>query len=159
MTSRFRLAFALALSLPFSIPLCAQRATDHYIATASTTALTIQQPATGARQIDFGDARVAGASVYCSGAQTATLKWNGTAATATAGAEVKLPNTANASGVTVWTASNVGSGTTGPVYNIAAGATLPLDLSWLRLRGNGTAINVTIATSGTCTITFAYSAL
>lgn len=133
-------------------------AVDHYIATASTTALTIQQPATGARLIDFGDNRVAGATIYCAGAQTATLKWNGTAATATAGSEAKLPNTANASGATIWTASNVGSGTTGPTYNIGAGDTLALDLSWLQLRGNSTAVNFTIATTGTCTITFAYSA-
>ncbi len=151
------LAAMLALTI-LSIPAFA---VDHYIATCTTSGAatcTIQQPATGARLIDFGDQRVAGASVYCAGAQTATLKWNGTAATATAGAEVKLPNTSNASGTTFWTASNVGSGTTGPVYTIGAGLTLPLDLSWLQLRGNSTAVNLSIATSGTCTITFAYSA-
>lgn len=138
---------------------------DHYIATASTTALTVQQPACtadadcAARQISFGDATVAGASVYCASASTATIKWNGAAATSTAGSEVKLPGTQRPSGMTVWTASNVGTSTTGPVYNVPAGATYPLDLTWFRFGTQGTATNLTIATSNTCTITFAYSAV
>lgn len=132
---------------------------DHYIASASTTALTIQQPvAADARQITFGDANVAGASVYCLAAQTATIKWNGTAATATAGTEALLPGTQRPSGATIWTASNVGSGTTGVVYNVPAGATFPIDLTWFVLGTQGTGTNLTIATSGTCTITFTYSA-
>lgn len=133
---------------------------DHYVASASTTALTIQQPATGARRITFGSPTIPSASIYCATAQTATVKWNGTAATSTAGTEAKLPGTTKASGVTVWTASNVGAGTTGPVYNVAAGATFNIfDLSWISFGATGTATNVTIATSGTCTITFYYSAI
>ena len=132
---------------------------DHYIASASTTALTLQQPATGARQITFGDADNAGASVYCASASTATVKWNGTAATATAGSEVKLPGTFQPSGMTVWTGSNVGTGTTGPVYNVPAGATLNISFTWFRFGTQGTATNLTIATSNSCTITFAYSAI
>lgn len=131
---------------------------DYYIATASTTALTLQQPAANARQITFGSPTIAGASIYCVAAQTATLSWNGAAATATAGTELKLPGTQQPSGMTVWTASNVGAGTTGPVYNVAAGATFPLDLSRFFLGTQGTASNITIATSGACTITFSYSA-
>lgn len=132
---------------------------DHYIATASTTALTLQQPATNARQITFGNSTVAGASVYCVAAQTAQISWNGTAATATAGTELKLPGTIRASGMTVWTASNVGAGTAGPIYNVPAGGTMAFDMTWLQFGTQGTGANVTIATSGACTITFAYSAI
>lgn len=133
-------------------------AQDHYITSANTTALTVQQPATNARQITFGDANVAGASVYCAANQTATISWTGTAATSTAGSEVLLPGTQLPSGMTIWTASNVGSGTTGPVYNVIAGTTFSIDLTWFRFGRQGTTQNLTIKTSGTCTITFAYSA-
>ncbi len=133
---------------------------DHYIASASTTALTLQQPATNARQITFGSSTVVGASVYCASASTATISWNGTASTATAGTEVKLPGTQQASGMTVWTATNQSSaGTTGPVYNVPAGATFPISLEWFRFGTQGTSANITITTNGTCTITFAYSAV
>ncbi len=132
---------------------------DRYTAQAATTAYTIQAPANNGRSITFGTEVTAGASVYCVAAQTATIKWNGAAATATTSAtEVKLPGTFNASGMTLWTASNVGTGTVGPVYTIPAGATVLIDLFNLRLAKNGTASNLTIATSGTCTITFYYSA-
>lgn len=148
------------LAVLFALPLLAQPVpSDHYIATASTTALTVQQPASNARQITFGSSTVAGASVYCASASTATLKWSGTAASATAGSEVKLPGTRYASGMTVWTGSNVGSGTTGPVYNVPAGGTINLDLTWFKFGTGGTTQNLTIATSNSCTITFAYSAV
>ncbi len=132
---------------------------DHYVATANTTALTIQQPAANARQITFGDVQNAGASVYCASAQTATISWGGTAATATAGSELKILGTQQPSGVTVWTGSNVGAGTTGPVYNVAAGQTLLVSLSWFHLGTQGTSENLTVMTSGTCTITFLYGAI
>lgn len=136
----------------------AQQPFDRYMATAATTGLTIQQPAANARQITFGDAVVPGASVYCVAAQTATLSWSGTAATATAGTELMLPGTFTPSNATVWTATNVGAGTTGQVYQVAAGATIAIPLPWFRLGTAGTAQNITIKTSGTCTITFNYSA-
>lgn len=132
---------------------------DHYLATAATTALTVQQPvAADARLITFGDSNVAGASVYCAADSTATLAWNGTAATATAGTEKLLPGTQRPSGMTVWTGSNVSGGTTGPVYHVQAGQTFTIDLSWFVFGRQGTATNVTITTSNSCTITFAYSA-
>jgi hypothetical protein len=131
---------------------------DHYKATATTTALTIQQPVSGGRQIVFGDGQIPGATVYCVAAQTATFSWNGTAASSTAGAEKLLPGTTVASGVTVWTASNVGAGTAGEATNIPAGSTVNFALPWIRFLTQGTAINLTITTSGSCTITFNYSA-
>ena len=135
--------------------------TDHYTASATSTALTIQQPATQARQITFGNGPgTTGAAVYCAAAQTATFSWNGTATSATAGSEVKLPGTVNASSATIWTATNQSSaGTTGPVYNIPAGATMAFDLSWFRFGTGGTSSNLTITTSGSCTIAFFYNAV
>ena len=145
--------------LLFSFALHAQPVpSNHYIATASTTALTIQQPAANARQITFGSPTVAGASVYCAAAQTATIYWSGAAATATSGSEVLLPGTQTPSGATIWTGSNVGTGTTGPAYAVPAGATFLIDLEWFHLGTQGTTSNLTIKTTGTCTITFAYSA-
>jgi hypothetical protein len=151
----------LLLALLFSGVIFAQTTqVDHYIASASTTALTVQQPAAAAaRQITFGGPTVAGASVYCALASTATTSWNGAPATATAGAEVMLPGTQRPSGMTVWTGSNVGGGTTGPVYNVPAGQTFLLDLSWFIFGTQGTSENLTISTSNTCTITFAYTAV
>jgi len=139
--------------------LIAQPPPDRYTASASTTAYTIQAPASNGRAIVFGSATTAGASIYCASAQTVTLKWNGAAATATTSAtEKKLPGTQQASGMTLWTGSNVGTGTTGPSYVVAAGGTLLLDLYNFRLAANGTASNLTISADGTCTITFYYSA-
>jgi hypothetical protein len=139
--------------------LTAQPPPERYTAQATTTAYTIQAPANNGRQIVFGTQGTAGASVYCVAAQTATLSWNQVAATATTSAtEVKLPGTRNPSGMTLWTASNVSGGTTGPAYAIAAGATLLIDLYNFRLAANGTSNNLTISTTGSCTITYYYSA-
>lgn len=149
-----RLLMILMLSIP-----CVAQQVDRYVASANTTALSLQQPAANARQITFGDSDNAGVNVYCASASTATFKWNGAAATSTAGTETKLPGTQQPSGMTVWTASNVGTGTTGPVYNIPAGATMNFSLTWFRFGTTGTATNITVATSNSCTITFAYSAV
>ena len=147
------------LSMFLALPVIAQPPPDRYTAAAATTAYTIQAPATNGRAVVFGSETTAGASVYCAAAQTATLSWNGAAATTTTSAtEVKLPGTQQSSGMTLWTASNVGAGTTGPAYVVPAGGTYLISLYWLRLAQNGTANNLTISTTGTCTITFYYSA-
>lgn len=124
----------------------------NYLATASTTALTIQQPAANAKQVVFDKAWV-----YCVAAQTVTLSWNGTAATATTLATLVLPPYRLPSQATAWSSSNAGGGTTGPVYNVGAGVTFPIDLSKIGLGAIGTGANLTITTSGTCTITVAWS--
>ncbi len=148
----------LLFTLLCALPAFSQLPPDHYQASAATTALTLQQPAANARQISFGSATVAGAWVYCASASTASFFWNGTAATSTTGSEVKLPGTQQPSGMTVWTGSNVGTGTTGPVYNVPAGSTFTFDLTWFLFGTQGTAANITIKTSNSCTITFSYSA-
>ncbi len=144
----------------FASLLSAQSPPDRYTAQATVTAgYTIQAPASNGRSIVFGSPGTAGASVYCAAAQTVVLSWNGTAATATTSAtEKKLPGTQQPSGMTLWTASNVGGGTTGPTYNVAAGGTLLLDLYAIRLAQNGTGNNLTITPSGSCTVTWFYSA-
>ncbi len=134
-----------------ALTLTAQPTYREYLATASTTALTIQKRADDPTQISFHQAWV-----YCVAAQTATLSWNGTAASSTTLATLRLPNTQLTSAATAWSASNVGAGTTGPVYNVPAGGTFVIDLSLFKMGNTGTGTNVTIATSGTCTITFGW---
>lgn len=133
---------------------------DHYTYSVSTTASTVQQPATQARQITFGDSDNAGLSVYCASASTITFSWNATTpASATAGAEKKLPGTQQPSGVTVWSGSNASGGVSGPVYNVAAGGTMLFSLTWFKLGTQGTFANITITTSNACTHTWLYSAI
>lgn len=120
---------------------------DRYIATASTTALTVQQSASNARQVIFEQA-----TVYCASACTATPSWNGTAATSTTLAIIKAPGVRAAPTATAWSASNVGSGTTGVVYNVPAGGTLVFDMTSIQMGTTGTTTNFTYTTSGTATI-------
>lgn len=124
------------------------------ISSSGTSKLTIQQPATGARQINYiaAVAQCAGQSFSVDQAE------NGTAATTTAGTAVALiPTTATAS-AKVFTASNVGSGTaTGPTLAFTAGNPQVIDLSQ-RTTGtvvaattNNYTITVTNTGSGSCT--------
>lgn len=146
-----RFAIVCLLALPvFSQPPQA----ENYEVTASTTAVTIQANTTATGKTIQGGS----ASVYCASAQTATISWNGTNATATAGTVLKLPGTRDGARATVWTASNVGGGTTGPAYTISAGGTILIDFSGFFLTGDGgSGKNFTISTDGTCTITMAWS--
>lgn len=149
-----KLILTLFLIVAAGLPL---RAQNYYMATANTTAMTIQQPATDPRTVQFPDGGRVGASVYCAAAQTATLSWNGTAATSTAGTILLLPPATRPASATIWTASNAGSGTTGPVFNVIAGQTFSIDLAWFKMGAAGTQNNLTITTSGTCTITIMWS--
>ena len=67
-----------------------------------------------------------------------------------------IPPTVKPSNATIWTASNVGSGTTGPVYNIQAGQTMSFDLGWFHMGAAGIQNNLTITTNGSCTITITW---
>jgi type IV secretory pathway TrbL component len=123
--------------------------------TAATAAiLTVQQPATASKTVIFDKARV-----YCSAACTFSVERDGTAATTTAGTIAKLTSSLPNATATAWTASNVGSGTQiSETYDLAAGGSLELDISKLRLVGNGTAINVSLrVASASGTITTAIS--
>jgi|GEM_PF-6078945 len=105
------------------------------------TALTVQQPAIGAKPIYLQSA-----VINCSVACTVTQSQNGTAATATAGtATAVLPSTFARSNATVWTASNVGSGTAvGSPLQIPAGGTFTLDLSQISLPSGNSNTNYSI---------------
>lgn len=95
---------------------------------SSTDKLTIQQPATVIRGVEF-----VGGSIYCSVACTVTMDRTGTAATTTAATPTKLNSISSASSVSIYTASNAGTGTTITKFVIAAGQTLPIDLreTWI----------------------------
>lgn len=145
-----RVTVILAASAGLALPALAQD--RHYIVSASTTALTVQQTAANPTAIEF-----ASASVYCVASQTATISWNGTAASATTTVPKTIPPTLIPASVTAYTGSNAGAGTTGPVYNVPGGATMLIDLSWFRMGNTGTTTNLTITTTGTCTITILWT--
>lgn len=128
-----------------------QAPSRQYLATATTTGLSVQKLANDPTTIKFH-----AAWVYCASAQAATLSWNGTAATTTTLATVKLPGTIVASAATAWSATNVGTGTVGPVYNIPAGSTFVIDLSAFTMGNTGTGTNVSVKTDGSCTITMSW---
>lgn len=107
--------------------------------------LTLQQPATNASQVQFESAWFS-----CASAQTITLSWNGAAATATAGTALPLPPFRRPATVNVFTASNVGGGTTGPVYNVLAGVDYPISLAGLSMGTTGAATNFNFTPNGTC---------
>lgn len=129
------------------------QAPNRYYISASTTKLTIMQPATGdGNQVQFGLI-----TVSCAADQTMIEEWNGAAATATAGIIKKAPGTFQNPLATAWTGSNVGLGTTGPTYTIPAGQTVAFDGSGIRMGPTGTGTNYSIGTSGACTITIAWN--
>lgn len=130
------------------------------VANSAATTLTIQQPATGFRQVNL-----IGAVVQCPG-QTFTVdqSQNGTAATATAGTAVALQPIATINGgatpvtasAKIFTASNVGGGTAvAPTLTYSSGAIASIDLSMRTMATAGTAVNYSITLtntgSGSCT--------
>lgn len=141
----------LTLLAAVFIGVCCAQAPDSYSVSASTTALTIQQPATNGAQVQGGTV-----SIYCAAAQTATPSWNGTAATTTA-ATIKLSiSTLRPASATAWSGSNVGSGTSGTVYNVPAGVERVWDISDVTMGNTGSATNYTWTTNGTCTISMSW---
>ncbi len=120
------------------------------------TALTIQQPATGARQVQLQSA-----VVYCSVACAVSQAENGTAATATAGTAVALLPARRPAAATVWTASNAGAGTAaGGILHVAAGSFVVIDLSQIAMGNTGSGTNYTVSVgsiTGTANITLLWS--
>jgi len=119
---------------------------------------TIQQPATNGKTVTL-----VSALVYCGVACNITQAINGAAATATAGTASALSSFAPAALATIWTASNVGTGTpAGGILHLAGGAGTErtLDMSSVVLRNNGTSSNYTFTVSvitGTVNITLIWS--
>jgi len=125
--------------------LCAAAFAQDYVLTreialtAAAEAVTIQQPASGARTVRFS-----GVYVYCSAQCDVTLEHTGTAATATSATPTPYPGVAKAATAGGFVASNVGTGTVLGRYTVAATGGMVLDLSRVALFGPGTAKNVTI---------------
>lgn len=132
------------------------------VLSGTATTLTIQRPASGSTQITLESA-----TVFCSVACTFTQAFNGVAATATAGTAVAIPGNTAPATATVWTASNVGTGTAvGGIVRVAAAQdrtilfTAPvcnnMPCPGVILNGAGTAANYSItvaAITGTANIT------
>lgn len=86
------------------------------------------------------------ADVYCSAACVVTFSRDGTAASTTALSPVAV-GIASSVAPNAYRSSNVGSGTTGRSYNIAAGGTMSFDLSaWYLPAGAPSTKNYSIAT-------------
>lgn len=124
---------------------------------SAATALTVQQPASASKTVTFR-----AAVIICDSTAKCdfTLERDGTAATATAGTAVGLTSVTNASKATVFTASNAGAGALAIPYTIPAGGVLPIELSRMRLFGDGTAKNVTLrvaSMTGTITLQIYFS--
>jgi hypothetical protein len=120
------------------------------------TKLTIQQPSSNGKPL-----QLEAAVVYCSVACDVTQTQNGTAATATAGTATPiLPFTVPAL-ATIFTASNVGSGTqSGGVTHLSASSPVTFDLSKIIVPVGGTASNYTFSIAsitGTANITIFWS--
>jgi len=112
-----------------------------YSATLSATAgiVTVQQPATGSRNV-----QLVWASVFCSVTCYYTMERDGTAAANTAATVNKINPDARAATATVFTASDVGSGTVLGHYGNVGGGLQSFNLEDKTLHGNGTATNFTI---------------
>lgn len=122
------------------------------IASSGTSVLTIQQPATGGRQVTL-----IAAVVQCAGqAFTVDQAQNGTAATTTAGTIVKLIPTTATAAAKIFTASNVGGGTAvAPTLTYTSGDPRVIDLSQRTTGLSGTANNytITVTNSGAASCT------
>lgn len=126
------------------------------VLSAATEVVTIQQPASSARQVSF-------ISAYfdCSVACTFTLERNGTAATSTTLAVNNINPGETAASTTAWSASNVGTGTVLATYNCTAACSIAIDLSGIIFSQSGstTGTNLTLRSStitGTVDIIFKY---
>jgi hypothetical protein len=125
----------------------------------TTEAITIQQPASGAKNVDLLSAYVDCMNNGASVDTTVTLERNGTAATTTTLATAQVnPQVAVASTVQAFSASNVGAGTVLHVSEFLGFQVF--ELSSLIMRGNGGSQNFTIriaAITATCHITIKWT--
>lgn len=148
---------ALAVPLAAQVPTqiinpCLQQAcffatVSGTVNSAGTSKLTIQQPATGGKQVIYNYA-----VVQCPG-QTFSIdqSQNGTGATTTAGTAIALiPNSTATAAAKVFTASNVGGGTAaGPTLTFTAGGPQIVDLSQRSTGLSGITNNFTVTLTNT----------
>ena len=122
--------------------------------TAAAEVVTVQQPATGARPVQF-----VAAYFDCSVACSMTLERNGTAASATSLSINPVFSGSVAATSTAFSSSNVGTGTVLSRFNCAAACSNTLDLTDISFQAGGTAQNLTLRSSsitGTVTINFKF---
>ena len=146
------------LILTLSVGICQAQVYTAAKNTALTTAaevVTIQQPATGSRQVTF-------ISVYfdCSVACQFTLERNGTAASSTSLAVKNVNPNETAPSSVAWSSSNVGVGTTIGIYNCASACALSIDLTGVAFSQGSTAgTNITMRSNsitGTVDVIFKF---
>jgi len=144
-------AFAQVNGAPSMVPAEDNPNLPRYWVIATGTKVTLQATTTS------DPAFLETGNVYCASAASLTFSFNGTAAStgATALKAFGFANTPTPPGLFV--DSNVGAGTSGMVLQVAAGQTLPLRLAPLAIgQYAGTGQNITMTTSGTCTIQFMF---
>ena len=128
------------LSLPaFAQVFVVQKTT---ILSGAAEVITVQQPATNSRRVEFDRAYV-----DCSVACTVTLERTGTPATTTTLAPLNI-NTGE-TGITVkaFSSSNVGIGTVLSVISLPASGAVVIDLSKIRFEKGTNTTNLTFRTS------------
>lgn len=148
---------ALAVPLAAQVPTqiinpCLQQAcffatVSGTVTSSGTSKLTIQQPASGGKQITYN-----AAIVQCPGQSfSIDQSQNGTGATTTAGTAVALiPNSGATASAKVFTASNVGGGTAvGPTLTYTSGGPQVVDLSQRTTGLSGIANNYTVTLTNT----------
>lgn len=116
------------------------------VLSGASTALTVQQPATGATIVTFKDAWV-----YSSASCDISITKGGTAATTTAGTAYANSSHFPAAAAKVLTDSDVGAGTTRVTVTLNA-SDKAFDLTGYELQGVAQTENLTLKT-GTCTAT------
>lgn len=135
---------------------------QNYVVTKQTSlsgaaeVITVQQPATGSRQVSFKSA-----FVDCSVACTVTLERNGTAATATTLAVRNVNPGELAASAVAFSSSNVGTGTVLGTASLVAGGAVIFDLTGINFaQGSVANNNLTIRTSsitGTVDISISFT--
>jgi hypothetical protein len=115
--------------------------------TAGAAKVTVQASATS------GGVNFEQVDVTCAAIQTVTFYENGTAATTTAGTATGPIGPSSAVPPSVFTASNVGTGTTLKSFTVSAAITSNFDLSAFSLAAQGGgAQNFSVGVNGACTI-------
>jgi hypothetical protein len=145
------MAFSQTNGAPSQVPAEDNPNLPRYWAIGTGTSVTLQAKSTS------DPAFLETGNIYCAAASVVTFSFNGTAAS-TGSTALKTFGFANSSAPpTFWVDSNVGSGTAGQVFNIAAGQTLVLRLAPLALSQNGgTANNITMTGTTSCTYQFLF---
>ena len=109
------------------------------VTSTTATAITIQQPASSARQV-IGNVVSGSCSVSC----TVVLERDGTAATATSATITKPADSGKTPAFTAYTASDVGTGTVIERVRLETGGYFSIPIPHVRMVNQGTGYNFTV---------------